>query len=78
MRLIGYLCLWVVTLFVILFLLGEREVKLTTFLGTAILLVIGFVSLGFLYLKGYQKLAFIVLLIALAVLCFRWLLGFVG
>jgi hypothetical protein len=78
MRLIGYLFLWVVIIIVILFLVGEKEVKLGHFLGTLILLVIGFVSLGFLFLKGYQKLAFIVLLIALAVLFVRWLLGFIG
>ena len=67
MRLIGYLCLWIVILFVLFFLLATREVKLTTSLGVATLVLAGFVSLGFVFLKGYQRLAFLVLLIGLAV-----------
>lgn len=78
MRLIGYLFLWVVVLIAILFLLSGREVKVITFLGIVALVVMGFVSLGFVFLKGYQKLAFILLLIGLVVVFLRWLLRFIG
>ncbi len=71
MRLIGYLCLWVGIFVVATFLLGGRVVKIAPFLGIAFLIVIGSVSLGLLYLKGHQKLAFILLLIALAVVLLR-------
>ncbi len=67
MRLIGYLGLWVVILSVLLFLLFTRQVKLTTSLGVAALVVTSFVSLGLVFLKGYQKFAFIVLLIVLLI-----------